>query len=104
MHRRTIHAPSDLTSLLVTPADGSKVGLVVHETAIEVRLDVWVLRRDVNLATASGVLQVLEPERSKTMLRLDDDDIEVERRTWSCTCQEGARRGLRRHQRRWSRT
>ena len=75
--RLTVHAARDLTRLLVAPADGREVGLVVHEAAVEERLDVRVRRRDVDLrtfhqsqsplmsklahlSTGSRVLQVLE--------------------------------------------
>ena len=58
--RPTIHATRNLTRLLVAPADGSEIGLVVHETGVEEWLDVGVRRFDVNLSTAGRVLQVLE--------------------------------------------
>ena len=55
-----VHAARDLARLLVTPADGRKVRLVVHEAAVEEWLDVWALRADVDLAAGGGVLKVLE--------------------------------------------
>ena len=47
--QRTVHPPSDFTSLLVAPPDGGEVGLVVHEAGVEVGLLVRVLRVDVDL-------------------------------------------------------
>ena len=72
-----VHATGNLTSLLIRPADGREVRLVVHEARVEERLDVRVRRRDVDLrtfhqsqspllsklahlSTGSRVLQVLE--------------------------------------------
>lgn len=60
-NEHTIHATCDLTGLLVAPSDGCKVSLVVHEATVEEWLHIWVRRRDVDLATASGVLEVREP-------------------------------------------
>lgn len=57
----TIHPASDLASFLVTPADGGKVRLVVHEATVEFGLGVWVRRCDVNLSTTGRIFQVLEP-------------------------------------------
>ena len=57
----TIHATHGLTSDLVAPADRGEVGLVVHEAAVEEWLDIWALGADVDLATRSRVLEVLEP-------------------------------------------
>lgn len=51
----TIHTPGDLSSLLVTPTNGSKVGLVVHEAAVEERCLVWVWRADVDLSTTGWI-------------------------------------------------
>jgi len=56
----SIHSPGDFTSLFVAPTDWSKVSLVVHETTVEIRLDVWVGALDVNLAAGSRVLEILE--------------------------------------------
>ena len=47
----TIHATGNLASLLVTPADRGEISLVVHETTVEVRLDIWVGRCDVDLSS-----------------------------------------------------
>lgn len=44
--RRTVHPSSDLASPLVRPTNGSKVGLVVHEPAVKVRLGVRVCSED----------------------------------------------------------
>ena len=52
---RTVHTPSDFTRLLVAPADWSEVGFVIHEATVEERLDVRVLRRDMDLATAGRI-------------------------------------------------
>jgi hypothetical protein len=52
---RTVHSASDLAGLLVAPADGGEVCLVVHEPGVEIRLSVWVGRPDVDLATARWV-------------------------------------------------
>lgn len=45
----TIHATSDFAGLLVAPADGSEVGLVIQEARVEEWLDVRVGRLDVDL-------------------------------------------------------
>lgn len=46
---RTVHSPCDFTSLLVAPADRSKVSLVVHEPTVEEWLLVWVRGLNVDL-------------------------------------------------------
>lgn len=51
----TVHAARDLTRLLVAPADGREVGLVVHEAAVEERLHVWVRGLDVNLYSCLSI-------------------------------------------------
>ena len=45
----TVHPARNFTGLLVTPPDRSEISLVVHETAVEERLHVRVLRLDVDL-------------------------------------------------------
>lgn len=47
--RRTIHTTSNLTSLLVTPANGCEVCFVVQETTVEEWLNVGAGRLDVDL-------------------------------------------------------
>lgn len=37
-----VHSASDFAGLLITPANGSKVSLVVHEARVKFRVDVWV--------------------------------------------------------------
>lgn len=46
----TVHAPSDFSGLLVAPADGREVGLVVHEAAVEEGRLVRIARLDVDLS------------------------------------------------------
>ena len=55
----TIHAARDLTRLLVAPADGREVGLVVHEARVEFRVDVRVGRRDVDPSTTGRIFLVM---------------------------------------------
>lgn len=45
----TVHSPGNLAGLLVTPADGCEIGLVVHETTVKCWFLVWVRWLDVNL-------------------------------------------------------
>lgn len=47
--RSTIHATSNLTSLLVAPAYRSKIGLIIHEATVKVRLGIWVGRCNMDL-------------------------------------------------------
>lgn len=44
-----IHAPGDLTRLLVAPADRCKIGLVVHEATVEGGIGVGIGRADMDL-------------------------------------------------------
>lgn len=53
----TIHATSNLASLLVTPADRGKISLVVHEPTVEEGFDVWVVRLNMDLKTDSMLSQ-----------------------------------------------
>lgn len=56
----TIHAMGNLASLLITPADRSKIGLVVHEAAVEVRLDIRVGRCDVDLLSSCREIATMQ--------------------------------------------
>ena len=46
---RTIHSTSHFTSLLVTPSDWSKVGLVVHKPTVEKWFNIGICGLDMNL-------------------------------------------------------
>lgn len=47
----TIHASRNLASLLVAPADGREVSLVVHEATVKEGLHIRARRSNVDLAT-----------------------------------------------------
>lgn len=89
---RTIHTPRNLASLLVTPADGREVGLVVHETTVESRLNVWVLGGDMDPATASRVLQILEPMQQEYKNLVYDKDNNNDTSTYIVMYLPGGRR------------
>jgi hypothetical protein len=52
----TIHSPGDFTGLLVAPTNRCKVGLVVHESAVEVGFNVRVSALDVDLTRELAII------------------------------------------------
>lgn len=66
----TVHTACHLTRLLVAPPDGSEVRFVVEETTVEEWLDIWVLRRDMNLDMQESDLKPHVRNNQPTLPRL----------------------------------